>query len=60
MQDDERQGHDRQQVDALCPECGKAFKAFVDELVKETEDPETDPKATCPVCGCGECRIGHP
>jgi C4-type Zn-finger protein len=43
--------------DALCPECGHAFKVFVDRLL---ENPEDDIKlhADCPVCGCGECRIG--
>lgn len=46
-------------VDALCPECGNAFKLFVDRLVDDREESDLKIKEPCPVCGCGECRIGH-
>jgi hypothetical protein len=49
-----------EELDALCRECGYAFKVYVDRLTaKETSRPTADTKAECPVCGCGECRIGH-
>jgi len=49
---------DRAEVEALCPECGHAFKTYVDRLVGE-KAPETGPKKpTCPVCGCGNCSVG--
>lgn len=45
-------------VDALCPECGHAFKTFVDRLVRETEKDKSAVKSIeCPVCGCGDCKI---
>jgi len=49
---------DHEQHDALCPECGHAFKAFVDRLVKPEPADRQKEKIQCPVCGCGECRIG--
>lgn len=46
-------------VDALCPECGHAFKTYIDRIMhtddtiaKKNQAPE------CPVCGCGDCKIG--
>jgi hypothetical protein len=45
-------------VDALCPECGYAFKAFVDRIVQEAEETSSAVKSIdCPVCGCGDCKI---
>ncbi|MBI5579239.1 MAG: hypothetical protein HY895_08805 [Deltaproteobacteria bacterium] len=51
---------DRDEVDALCKECGHAFKVFVDRVTHS--DPaslEDIPGVECPVCGCGKCRIGR-
>ena len=48
------------EVDALCPECGYAFKAFVDRLLPEAQTNRSDNKdVPCPVCGCTECEIGR-
>lgn len=48
------------EVDALCPECGYAFKVFVDRVTSQgVFVPAADRKPECPVCGCGECRIGR-
>lgn len=49
---------DNQERDALCPECGHAFKAYVDRLVKQDPAKSEKQKIQCPVCGCNECRIG--
>jgi len=45
-------------VDALCPECGHAFKAFVDRIVQDADESKSAMKSIdCPVCGCGDCKI---
>ncbi|MBW1840880.1 MAG: hypothetical protein JRI75_03695 [Deltaproteobacteria bacterium] len=46
------------EVEALCPECGHAFKTFMDRVLHEDRDAGEKEGADCPVCGCGECRIG--
>ena len=47
-------------VDALCKECGHAFKVYIDRVTsRDNYKPAEDPKADCPVCGCGDCRIGR-
>jgi hypothetical protein len=47
-------------VDALCKECGHAFKVFVDRVTHNDAAASGDPPdVECPVCGCGECRIGR-
>ena len=43
--------------DALCPECGHAFKAFIDRILPEEKESRHESGANCPVCGCGECQI---
>lgn len=49
----------RGELDALCRECGHAFKVYVDRLTAgKTPRSAPDAKTECPVCGCGECRIG--
>ena len=48
----------REEVDALCPECGRAFKAFVDRLVKADDATDEKHEVHCPVCGCTDCKIG--
>jgi hypothetical protein len=47
------------QVEALCPECGHAFKAYVDRLLDEKKKDNRQKPVTCPVCGCGNCDIAH-
>lgn len=50
----------KQEVEALCKECGHAFKVYVDRLTSKTAtEPTRHPESECPVCGCKECRIGH-
>ena len=50
---------DRDDVDALCKECGHAFKVFVDRVTHNGAAALGDQAdVECPVCGCGECRIG--
>ena len=58
MTDRKEENEDLEQVDALCPECGTAFKTHVDRIVGEHAVPEDRRGAQCPVCGCGHCRIG--
>lgn len=52
---------EKREVDALCRECGHAFKAYVDRVAfPEGTDPAAGrPQTECPVCGCGDCRIGR-
>jgi hypothetical protein len=51
---------DADEVDALCKECGHAFKVFVDRLTHDGAAAVRDqPYVECPVCGCSECRIGR-
>ena len=51
---------DRGDVDALCKECGHAFKVFVDRVTHNGAAAlGGQPDVECPVCGCGECRIGR-
>jgi hypothetical protein len=48
------------EVEALCRECGHAFKAYVDRITSAgSPEPSPNPKTECPVCGCGDCRIGR-
>lgn len=46
------------EIDALCPECGHAFKTYIDRImhVDDTKTQKQSPE--CPVCGCGDCKIG--
>lgn len=46
------------QVDSLCPECGHAFKAHMDRIIKSDGDTRKEENIDCPVCGCGECKVG--
>ncbi|MGD2270824.1 MAG: hypothetical protein PVI06_10540 [Desulfobacterales bacterium] len=45
------------EVEALCPECGRAFKAYVDRLLPEEKQESFKGPVSCPVCGCGKCDI---
>jgi len=57
---DENRKDEKQEVDALCPECGHAFAAYVNRIVPESRESEMAQKVKCPVCGCGECNIVQP
>ncbi len=54
----ENENSENEEVDALCRECGHAFKTFVDRVVHEEKKHDDAQPITCPVCGCGECNIG--
>lgn len=54
MEEKERE----QEVDALCPECGNAFKLFVDRIIPSVGETTEDEHIECPVCGCAKCTIG--
>ena len=47
------------EVDALCPECGYPFKAYVDRLLSEEINRSDRKNVSCPVCGCTKCEIGR-
>ena len=51
--------HEKENVDALCPECGHAFKVFVDRILADGKEENRHIEKPCPVCGCGECKIGE-
>ncbi len=48
----------KEEVDALCKECGHAFKLYVDRILSHDDDDENK-KVECPVCSCTDCKIGH-
>ena len=48
----------RTEVDALCKECGHAFKTFIDRVLLQEDQAADKPIVSCPVCGCSECKIG--
>ena len=48
-----------EEVDALCRECGNAFKIYVDRILEHGDDAPETQKIECPVCGCKDCKIGH-
>ncbi len=45
------------EIEALCPECGHAFKAYVDRIFPDQNKDRSHKTIDCPVCGCGECSI---
>ncbi|MDY6953902.1 MAG: hypothetical protein SWE60_20535 [Thermodesulfobacteriota bacterium] len=49
---------ENREFDALCPECGHAFKTYVDRVLEDDKGSDQRIHEPCPVCGCGECRIG--
>ena len=55
-----KENTDQEERDALCPECGHAFKAYVDRIIPEGKKSDMKQKFECPVCGCGQCDIVHP
>jgi Zn finger protein HypA/HybF involved in hydrogenase expression len=51
---------ERPEVDALCRECGHAFKRYIDRVTsRDDAEPAEAWTTACPVCGCGNCRIGR-
>jgi DNA-directed RNA polymerase subunit RPC12/RpoP len=48
----------KNEIDSLCPECGHAFKTYLDRIIKSEEDTSKEENIECPVCGCGECKVG--
>jgi hypothetical protein len=55
--DEERE---KEEVDALCLECGHAFKKYIDIVADKSTKSDLAKKVECPVCGCGECDIIQP
>ncbi len=56
MSDEDRRV-EREEVDSLCPECGYAFKTFVDRILPDEMDSDRDQTIECPQCGCQECIV---
>jgi len=51
---------EKEEVEALCRECGQGFKVFVDRLIgKDDQKSSLSESFTCPVCGCNECNVVH-
>ena len=47
-----------EELDALCKECGHAFKTYVDRILPQENATGEGKKPECPVCGCTDCSIG--
>lgn len=57
---EKKEPDDPHEVDALCKECGHAFKVYVDRVISgDGAEPAPGKKTECPVCGCGDCSIGR-
>ncbi len=52
------ENENKNEVEALCPECGHAFKSHMDRIIKGEDAARKEENIECPVCGCGECRVG--
>ena len=52
------ENEEQKEVEALCPECGHAFKQHIDRIINGGQKMPSNQDIECPVCGCGECRIG--
>jgi hypothetical protein len=46
-------------VEALCKECGHGFKTYMDRVLATGQAPRNSKDIECPVCGCGDCKIGQ-
>jgi hypothetical protein len=56
----EENSEESQEVEGLCRECGHAFKVYIDRVThRGGAAPAEGQKTECPVCGCGDCRIGR-
>ncbi len=49
--------HNQNEFEALCPECGHAFKAYMDRVLQPEPLASAMKHIECPVCGCGECNL---
>ncbi len=49
----------QKEVEALCTECGHAFKSYMDRVLHDETGPKENRAVECPVCGCGDCKIGQ-
>ena len=56
----ENSDNQNEEVDALCRECGQAFKTYVDRLLPEEKQAGEKTKAECPVCGCRNFYVKNP
>jgi hypothetical protein len=54
----EKEDIEQTEVDALCRECGHAFKAHIDRIIPTDKPKQKEKPINCPVCGCGQCSIG--
>ena len=50
---------EQKEVEALCKECGHAFKSFMDRVLHDETGFKENRAVECPVCGCGDCKIGQ-
>jgi hypothetical protein len=56
----EENSEESQEAEGLCRECGHALKVYIDRVThRGGAAPAEGRKAECPVCGCGDCRIGR-
>jgi hypothetical protein len=56
----EEKTEESRETDALCRECGHAFKVHIDRIIFRDDGAPAESQTTeCPVCGCGKCRIGR-
>ncbi len=48
-----------QEVDALCPNCGSGFKAYLERIMPEEKSRTSREEhlVQCPHCGCNECPV---
>lgn len=53
------ENNDGQETEALCTECGHAFKTYMDRVLKDGTNLGEKKDINCPVCGCGECKISQ-
>jgi hypothetical protein len=49
----------QKEVEALCKECGHAFKSYMDRVLHDEKSHKENKILECPVCGCGDCKIGQ-
>lgn len=56
----ERDDEEKVEVDALCPDCGRGFKVYVQRILPEEHSGhgrQMQDDVSCPHCGCHECKI---
>lgn len=55
MADDNRD--EKKEVEALCPDCGTGFMAYIDRIMPDVHNTHGKIQARCPECGCRDCVI---